>query len=217
MINRKFDFIIASILLGVTTNSSVAVNATSPVEKYSQTPYEVVSRLDREIEVRRYNPRVVARVEVSGEEKNAAREGIQILTAYIYGKNKKHEPIELIAPVAIQHHTATTQSDEASDNGSAPTRMAVSFFMPRRFSLSNLPEPQDNRIKLVELPQERVAAIRFSGNWRPSNFAKHEQELRNCLEKKNMKPTASPINAYYNLPFIPAFMRHNEVLIRLAD
>ena len=63
-----------------------------------QPDYRLVSSKES-IEIREYSPMIVAEVEVSGERKQAIREGFQVLADYIFGNNTSHIKMEMTAPV----------------------------------------------------------------------------------------------------------------------
>jgi effector-binding domain-containing protein len=102
-----------------------------------------------------------------------------------------------------------TQTPEAGD-------WTVRFLMPAGRSTGDLPAPAGD-VRLVELPEARVAAIRFSGRWTDANFDRAEATLAAWLEARGLTPAGPPTYAYYNDPFTPAFLRRNEVLAPLAD
>jgi hypothetical protein len=60
-----------------------------------------------------------------------------------------------------------------------------------------------------------VAVWRYSGRWTEENFREHERDLRALLARKGLRATSgdSAIIARYDAPFMPWFMRRNEVLI----
>lgn len=195
-------------------------------EKYQSPRYKVFSVMNKQIELRSYAPRIIAQVEVSGEEKAALNEGFRVLAGYIFGKNQRRtdrnsidssapipEKIPMTAPVTCQ---SAGKQESLEVTPAKASSCIVRFFMPPAYTLATLPEPQDGRVKLIEIPEEQYAAIRFSGSWNPSNFTKHANYLLNFLRQKDVIPTGSPIYAYYDPPFTLPFLRHNEVLIPLS-
>ena len=56
--------------------------------------------------------------------------------------------------------------------------------MPEGFTLETTPEPLDERVKIVEIPERTVAALRFSGRWSDSVFKKKTEDL--LVEIKNV-------------------------------
>jgi len=78
------------------------------------------------------------------------------------------------------------------------------------------PKPTDNRVSIISVPGERVVAIRFSGFWSDSNYAEHNAELQAFIAAEGLITEGEPVFAYYNAPFVPWFLRRNEVIYRLA-
>ena len=121
----------------------------------------------------------------------------------------------MTSPVTAQPEKIPMTSPVTASKESAT--LVVRFFMPPSYTLATLPEPDDERIKLIELPEQKYAAIRFSGGWNESNFDKHEKCLLERLSKENIKTAGTPVKAYYNPPFTLPFLRRNEVLVPLAE
>jgi hypothetical protein len=92
----------------------------------------------------------------------------------------------------------------------------ITFLMPSRYSLETLPEPLDSRIKLVEIPPRLLAAIKYSGTWSRERYEDMERRLRESILQRGLKIIGEPIFARYNPPFMPWFLRRNEVLIPVA-
>jgi hypothetical protein len=88
--------------------------------------------------------------------------------------------------------------------------------MPSGSTVGTLPPPAGGDVSLDVRPPERMAAIRFSGRWTDSNFAEKEAELLRWMKTRGLSPAGPPVYAYYDPPFKPWFMRHNEVLIPIA-
>ena len=66
------------------------------------------------------------------------------------------------------------------------------------------------------MPARRVAAWRYSGRWTAENYREHEEELRRAMAERGLQATGEPILARYNPPFMPSFLRRNEVLIPVS-
>ncbi len=58
------------------------------------------------------------------------------------------------------------------------------FFMPPEFTMDSLPIPDDKRVKVFELPPQKIAVLRFSGSARKFNFDRHLETLKKILESK---------------------------------
>jgi hypothetical protein len=166
-----------------------------------ETPGHSVELAEGPIELRRYPPMIAAEVTRTGDRQAAVRAGFSPLARYIFGRDRPGEKIAMTAPV-----TQTRAGDA----------WTVRFLMPAGWSLDTLPDPGGD-VRLVELPAQRMAAIRFSGSWTDARFAEHEARLGAWLAARGMAAAGPPVYAYYNDPFTPAFLRRNEVLLPLAD
>jgi len=156
--------------------------------------FEVIAEFD-EIEIRRYEPYVVAEVDVPDDSS-----GFRKLAGYIFGGNEQGEKMAMTAPVE-------SRQSEQQDN------TTYSFVMERKYTLETLPTPDDQQIRLLERPARIVAVHRYSGRWTDKNFRKHRDKLLQALEKNNISPAGPAEQARYNSPFTPSFLRRNEVII----
>ena len=168
--------------------------ASVPAMSYEEPEYNIVKKTDV-YEVRQYRKRTVAEV-IFGEEES----GFRVLFDYISGSNKGSKEVEMTIPV--------TQS--ASDG-----EMSMRFFLPKQYSKQNAPEPNDERVKIIDLPEEYFAVISYSGFASDSNFEEHHKELKAALDRDGMVIKGPPIKATYNSPFTPPFLRRNEAMYPL--
>ena len=89
--------------------------------------------------------------------------------------------------------------------------------LPSSYSMIDAPIPEDERIKLRLVPEKLIAAIRYSGRWTTRNFDKYESRLMTALTAANIETLGVPETAFYNPPFVPPFMRRNEILVEVAN
>ena len=180
--------------------------ASVPAMSYEEPEYNIVKKTDV-YEVRQYRKRTVAEV-MFGEEES----GFRVLFDYISGSNKGSKEVEMTIPVIqskeIELNVPVTQS--ASDD-----EMSMRFFLPKEYSKKNAPEPNDERITIIDLPEEYFAVISYSGFASDSNFEEHHTELKTALDKDGMFIKGPPIKATYNSPFTPPFLRRNEAMYPL--
>jgi effector-binding domain-containing protein len=94
---------------------------------------------------------------------------------------------------------------------------SLAFVMPEGFTLETTPEPIDDRVKIVEIPERVVAALRFSGRWSNSIFKKKSKEMLEELAKAGMKTAGQVFSMRYNGPFTPWFLRRNEVAVAVES
>jgi hypothetical protein len=59
--------------------------------------------------------------------------------------------------------------------------------MPEEYTLENIPQPNEELIKIKQIPEKYVAALNFGGCWTSSNFASKSKQLLKELEKSNIK------------------------------
>jgi len=197
-------------LLAVLGLGSLGANAHAIEE-----PAYTVIRQYQAFEVRQYAPYLVAEVNVPGPASEAGNQGFKILAAYIFGKNKGDRKIEMTAPVTqtpeprkIAMTAPVTQA--ASDMG-----FIIQFTMPKEFTLDTLPEPLDSSVKLREIPGGRFAVIRYSGSWSEANYADHLAQLQQAVKAEGISTRGEPIYSRYNAPFVPWFMRRNEIWLHV--
>lgn len=179
-------------------------------------PYQV-KETDHTFEVREYGPRIVAEVEATGVREKALNEAFSTLAGYLFGKNSPHTTAALTKTISDSNGKeklsmtipVTTQS--VGTGGTIRMR----FFMPPNYTMENLPIPDDKRVRVFELPAQKIAVLRFSGSARKDNFDRHLESLRKILESKGLTPTGDPYEAYYNPPFTPIFLKRNEICIPL--
>jgi hypothetical protein len=94
-------------------------------------------------------------------------------------------------------------------------KMSMRFFLPMQYSKQNAPEPNDERVRIIDLPTEYFAVISYSGFASDGNFEEHYTKLKAALGKDGMVIKGSPIKATYNSPFTLPFLRRNEAMYPL--
>ena len=201
-----FPNVALSHLFGITRGQLLAtfekesVYSASPYSEtmVDQAKYEIIKRIGN-LELRRYPRLVIARVDGYGDG------GFNILFSFIAGNNRQKSEIAMTAPVASEQIAMT--APVLSETGS------IAFVMPEGFTLESTPEPLDDRVKIMELPERVVAGLRFSGRWSDSIFKKKAMELLEELAKAEAKTEGWVFSMRYNRRFTPWFMRRNEVAV----
>ncbi len=168
---------------------------------------------DGDFEVRDYPPLLVAEVTVSGEQKEAGNKGFRLLAGYIFGGNKRRQSIAMTAPVAQQPTSEKIAMTAPVTQMQNAGRWRVRFTMPSGYTLNTLPEPNDPKIHLRQLPPERFAVLRFSGLARPDAVDAKSAELIAATKSHDLRAIGSVMLAQYNPPWTLWFMRRNEVWI----
>lgn len=190
------------------------------VHAIEEPAYEVLQKINDDIEVRQYAPYVVAEVLIEADADAAGNLAFPILAGYIFGKNVSKKEFAMTAPV-----TQTTASTRLEMT--APVTLAaapgatgsyvIQFVLPKGVTLDSAPEPLDARVRLREIPVQRVAAIRYSGFWSDANYNEHLDRLRVTLKGAGLSPSGEPVFSRYNPPFMPWFLRRNEIWLPLPS
>ncbi|WP_434383180.1 SOUL family heme-binding protein [Melittangium boletus] len=173
------------------------------------------------VELRQYGPTLVAVTEVEGAFDKAVNEGFHRLAGYIFGGNQRELSLPMTAPVGLRRAEAAPPGEKLPMT--APVglqrdgaRWRMTFVMPEGYTLDTLPEPLDSRVRLEAVPGKRVAAWRFSGGV-PESVAKAEEtRMLGLLRAQGIRPTGAPVLAQYNSPFVPPFLRRNEILVDVS-
>ncbi|MCR4334725.1 MAG: heme-binding protein [Patescibacteria group bacterium] len=188
-----------------------------PVRNIEEPKYTVVSEASG-YEIREYASYIVAETTVSGAENKdeAARKGFPIIASYIFGDNTKKDKIAMTVPVNTEESisekiamTVPVNTEEEAGSGA----YKISFVMPSKYTLETLPEPNDKRIELREVPAHKVAVRRFSWTTSESAFKKYETELLEALRRDGVEIVGAVNVARYNVPWTIPFMLRSEVQI----
>jgi len=182
------------------------LTASVPAMSYEEPEYFIVKKTDV-YEVRQYKNRTVAEV-TYGEEDS----GFRVLFDYISGANKGSKEVEMTIPVTQSKEIdMTVPVTQSTTDG----KMSMRFFLPMQYSKQNAPEPNDERVRIIDLPAEYFAVISYSGFASDGNFEEHYTELKAALDKDGMVIKGPPIKATYNSPFTLPFLRRNEAMYPL--
>ncbi len=200
--------IIALILLAGVLAGPVISNVERP-------DYEVIQS-KQNIEIRQYDPMIIAEVEVVGNREEAIREGFRLLADYIFGNNTTKKNISMTAPVeqkGNQEIAMTTPVQQQFTDKS----WRISFVMPSKFSMDSLPVPNNNRVHLKQVLAKKFVVIEFSGTNSNANVNEHENQLMSYIEANMIKTIGSPKYAFYDAPWTLPILRRNEVMIEIKN
>ncbi|MDI9644586.1 MAG: heme-binding protein [Candidatus Verstraetearchaeota archaeon] len=162
--------------------------------------YEVLKKIG-DVEIRRYPSLVVATAMADGEDP------FSLLFGYISGKNRQRSKVPMISPVISEKIPMT--SPVISDSSS------LSFILPSEYRLDTAPEPIDGNVRLSEIPARVLGVIRFSGKWSSNRFREKSGELLGALKGAGLRTVGEPFAMLYNPPYVPWFLRRNEVAVEL--
>jgi hypothetical protein len=192
---RRSGWVAAGLVLALVAPWPGRAEAEAQVHKGYEGPAYRVEATEGGVELRRYEPHLVAEVTVSGSRSGAANTAFRRLAAFIFGQNSAGEKMAMTSPV--------TQT--AAEAGGPWT---VRFAMPAQYDAATLPRPQDPAVRIVTVPAGRMLALQFAGMPGDEVLAAREAEARAV--------TGPAVYAFYDSPFTLPSRRRNEVLLPVA-
>jgi hypothetical protein len=157
--------------------------------------FEVLDRA-RGIEIRRYGRRLAAETEVRADETASRSQGFSRLARYIFGGNQGRSRIAMTAPVAQDR---------------APGGHRIRFFLPA--ALRDAPPPADPTVRIVEVPGETCAVLRFSGSTAPQCVADAKARLLAALRVTDWIAEGEAVAWFYDPPWTIPALRRIEVAV----
>ena len=185
-----------------------------PVMSNVEKPDYKVIQSEQNIEIRQYEPMIIAEVEVDGKREDAIRDGFRLLADYIFGNNTVQQVISMTAPVQQKENQKIAMTAPVQQQSMGKS-WRMSFVMPSKYRLDSLPVPNNNRVRLKEILTKKFVVIEFSGTNSNENVTEHENQLMNYIEENQIKINDSPKYAFYNPPWSLPFLRRNEVMIEI--
>jgi len=199
---------IVCIILSVAVIFIGATNAMA----IEEAKYKVV-RKDDKFEIRDYAPHVLAETVVEGDIKQAGSMAFNRLFRYISGDNRSQNKVAMTAPVSQEPRGEKIKMTAPVGQRPVQGQWAVSFMMPVSYTLETLPEPEDPKISLRQVPARRMAAVRYTGFWSEKNYQRYKKKLESWIQEEGLTIIGAPVWARYNPPFTLWFLRRNEILI----
>jgi effector-binding domain-containing protein len=178
-----------------------------------QAKYDVIETHGA-IELRDYDPMIVAIVSVPGDRKKAIGDGFQLIADYIFGNNISSRKVPMTAPV-IQQPTEKIAMTAPVTHQAGEELWDVQFVMPYDYTMQTLPKPNNPDIYLKRISGKRFAVIRFSGLARANSLAAHSKELETFILENNLETISEPVYAFFNPPWTLPLLRRNEVMLEI--
>ena len=171
------------------------------VPKFLETPKFTILEKNKYLQIRKYDEMTLAKIITNGERYDGLRKGFVPLARYIGAKERDGPKISMTAPVM--------QQKKGYNN------WEISFFMPSKFDMDQLPISENNKIKIVTTPSTIMAVITFSGVAKTELLENKFTNLIKWIEEINYEIIlgSKPIYSYYNDPSTPGFLRKNEIMI----
>lgn len=186
-----------------------------------QQPYHVVHREGR-FELRRYPEHLVAEVTVAARFEDAGNRAFRYLFSYINGANRSRTRVAMTAPVVqapspASSATIAMTAPVVQQSSDVAGEYRIAFVLPAGLTLESAPEPTDPAVRLRVVPESTAAAIRFSGRWTERAYQEHLTDLRQALTTAGLVARGVPRYARFDPPYLPAFLRRNEVLLDIDE
>ena len=96
-------------------------------------------------------------------------------------------------------------------------RRSFSFVMPASFDMDTIPDPLDARARIEEVPERRLAVLRFRGYAGAKALSVRTSRLLRFTEANGLATRGEPFLMRYNPPFTPGFLRRNEIGIEIVQ
>ncbi|APA82070.1 SOUL family heme-binding protein [Francisella tularensis] len=194
--------------LALSSCSIVGINNT-PQAKYTNI------KKDDNFSIRIYAPLTEAQVTVQDSDyKSAVNKGFGYLFRYITGANIAKQDIQMTAPVKIEQSSQKIQmTAPVMIKGDTNDEWTIAFVLPAQYTLENAPKPTNDKVKLVEKPETKMAVITFSGFLDKDTIDSNTTKLKAWIKANNYQIIGQPEAAGYNPPWTIPFLRTNEVMI----
>ena len=194
--------------------------------------FELIAQ-EGNIDIRRYAPVIIAETLVSGDLDAASGKGFRLIADYIFGNNtlagaaseKASQKIAMTAPVVLapvggsatiaMTAPVTAEPLNAAPDLAAATQWRIHFVMPAEYAMPALPKPNNEAVKLKQLPARTFAVLTYSGLNTASRLQQKTGELNAWLKAKGIEPTGTPQLARYDPPWTLPIWRRNEIQVEV--
>ena len=200
--------------LAATLATATPLAAQDSYNGYQTPQYEVLDKRGA-IELRAYDPTLMAEVTVQADRSRALRAGFGILAGYIFGGNTSAEKVAMTSPVTQTASEKIAMTSPVAQSGSDGV-WTVSFMMPRDYTRDTLPTPKDDTIRFVETEPVRKVTFTFSGWATERRLKGAENVLRAYARETGLTISGSAQYYYYDDPLTLPWKRRNEVAFPVA-
>lgn len=179
--------------------------------------FTLLDRPAPDLEIRRYPARLAAATTVPGGDSSEARnQAFRILAAYIFGANRPGREIAMTVPVTLGQGGERIAMTLPVASEASPDGLVMQFLMPAAYDQASLPEPTDPRVRIVAVPPQEMAALRYSGSAGPGAVAERSAELLQRLQGTRWQAQGEPVALFYDPPWTIPWLRRNEVAVAVA-
>lgn len=209
--------------------------------EYEEPSHDVVLK-DGNIEIRRYEPYVVAEITVAGSFDRATQRSFSPLFGYISGNNRNRRSLDMTTPVLVgpggqakaapSHRVATEKmamtipvlvQPKSSDTidgeqglvGGEIESWTMAFVLPEGYTSATAPLPANSNVVVRQVARHEVASIRFNGRLSNKRAEEERARLETWLAARSIAHQGDWRIAAYDPPFTIPLFRRNEVLVTL--
>jgi hypothetical protein len=164
---------------------------------YETAKFKVLKRYQNKIELREYPALYMATTVTKTD--NRLSGGFNNVFQYISGYNEQNSKISMTTPVV-----------STLENGNLKTQ----FLVPEKYG-STPPKPKGDLVTIETMNQGCYIVIQFSGSWSERHFGKMDARLLEFIEEKGFIIESKRLILRYQPPFIPGFLRKNEIMYKV--
>ncbi|MFC7176070.1 SOUL family heme-binding protein [Halosegnis marinus] len=212
-------------LAGLVGGAVAVAGGWSLYQRYTteQVPYTVVARVG-DAELRRYPATVLVETVADSQ-----REAFGRLFRYIDGHNAGDAGISMTAPVATDRGTEVSMTAPVEvgpgtdvsmtapvERGRDGDGVRMAFYLPAEYDLESAPQPLDESVSLVVVPERTLAVRRFSWRATAERVGRETERLLETLSSADVETTDEPFYMGYDAPWTLPFLRRNEVAVEVA-
>lgn len=173
----------------------IFMKTTSDIEMYS---YKVLKKYDQ-FEIRKYAAANFSYVTMKTDSyQKSSGTGFKSLAGYIFGGNDKKESIAMTSPVVMNLNETVT----------------MQFMIPSKYTLADLPKPNNPDVKFKTEKEKFIATIAFGGWSNDKKIAEHTAKLKALLKENNIRHFNNFSYFGYNPPF-QLINRRNEIAVEI--
>lgn len=163
--------------------------------------HEVIQK-DGNFEVRKYAAIPIVSAPMGDMENRD--ESFRQLFRYISGENDQKQKIEMTSPVFV------------NDKADAKKAGSMSFMIPAEVAKNGSPTPSAEGLVVGKIDGGTYAVLRFTGWDKEEQRIAATESLAKLVAENKLKSSGKPFFAFYDPPWIPEFLRQNEIWQKLT-
>lgn len=184
--------------------------------RLEEEPHYSQIRKEGPFEIREYDPILIARVTIHGDHQEASEEAFLRLAAYIFGRNQGARQLPMTTPVFRQEGETLEMTAPVFEEKETGGDWTMSFYLPKELTLETAPRPLNGDVRLLKLPAQTMACLRYSGVNDEGRMEEKAMELIEWLSGQTTFEQVAAVRwAQYDGPYTIPFLRRNEVQVEV--